>query len=386
MKTINSIKFIGSIIAIAAFIMILKSCKKADIAPQDAATTRAAAINAIKAKYGDVSAGIVYNINKTATEYFYKDANGQRVSLHGAGGTNGPTPTPCTYDCSTAPNASWLFPTYVLDYVERFYKCESSSLPGDQKSEVNVKWTVSVPFNIAPASVGSTLSEGYVQFDDGTTITTFTAPYTQMTMTYIGPTPGCSTNNTYEVTYKVDNIPDSYFASGTTIAAAVDLANNCYLVYNIVSSGYVTGPTFSQDGYLPCNRIDKVYTSSIPATVPAIWNGNAVGTCTQPTGWQYIDYHQLEYRPVTVPGNYNWDDQTSSTIRWGTPSGGGATVPNFSPFDYVTLSNITTGSGWWLIRYRNVKTGSCNIINGSPAAPGQPWGNPALWITEAWQY
>lgn len=355
--------------------MILKSCKKADIAPQDAATTKAAAIKAIKAKYGDVSAGIVYNINKTATEYFYKDANGQRVSLHGAGAVNGPTPTPCTYDCSTAPNASWLFPFYTLDYVERFYKCESVD-----QSEVNVQWTVSVPFSIGVSSIGGQFSSGYVRFTDATpTVTTFTAPYTDMTITYVSTDPTCLTNNLYTVSYKVDNIPDSYFASGTTIAAAVDLANNCNLTFNLVSSAYVNGPSFSQNGYFPCNRIDKVYINPYNPVVLM----NAAGICTHPSGFTYSDYQQFEYRKVTVTGDDNWVDQTSP-IRWAAyyygPGNIGSETPAFTPSESAYLTYITASSGQWLFRYRNVLTGSCNVI--SAGSPGGNWGNPALWFTE----
>jgi hypothetical protein len=384
MKTIIKLRFILSIIIIAAFMLVLKSCKKVDSnANNNTGAAKADLIKAIKEKYGDVSAGIVYNINKPASEYFYKDANGQPVSLYGAGnnkpgGANGPnSPTSCTYDCSNAPKASLLTITYTLDYAERFYICES----GD-KSNVNVKWTVSVPFAIYNIVAGNQVSAGYVQFTDpSNATTTFTAPYTDMTITYIGVTPGCSTNSTYEVTYKVTNVPNSNFASGTTIAAAIDLANDCSLVGHWVSSGYISAPTFSQDGYLPCNRIDKVFIN--PPSIRALGNGSISLTCTHPSNFIYVDYHQLEYRQVNG-STHNWDDQTS-TPHWGTPSGGGSTVPNFSPFDYVTLSSIGSGSGWWLVRYRNVKTGTCGIIDPS-GPPNGFWPNPALWVTEAWYF
>lgn len=392
MKTINSLKLIISVIAIAAFVLLLKSCKKADMKPPDNKTaeqTKAAAIKAIKDKYGNVSAGVVYNINKPAPEYFYKDAAGNKVSLYGSGknkpgNANGPTPTPCTYDCSTAPNASYLTITYTLDYVERFYLCESID-----ESNVNVHWTVSVPFNIAPFSVGNQFSEGYVQFTDPfSTTTTFTAPYTDMTMTYLGADPACSVNNLYEVTYKVTNVPNSNFANGNTIAAAVDLANNCRLVYNLVSSGYQNGPTFSQDGYLPCNRIDKVYIN--PNTGPsncATVAGNYI-LCSPPGGsFSVIDYHQVEYRPVTSGTSLLWDDQvTGSPVNWGVPTGTSTGDPALDPYTGVSnLINMTPSTGLWLVRYRNVKTSVCDIISGLPfGSPGAPWGNEALWITEVW--
>lgn len=395
MKTINLIKLILSIIAITSFMLLLKSCKKADIGPpqntKTAEATRAAALQAIKAQYGDVSAGVVYNINKSATDYFYKDANGQRVSLYGAGNgkpgiANGPNL--CTYTCSTAPNASDLTINYNLDYVERFYKCESTT-----QSEVNVKWTVSVPFFICGICAGSTSSNGYVQFTDAfSTVTTFSVLYTDMAITHIGPDPNCATNDLFTVTYKIDNIPNSNFASGTTIAAAIDLANNCRLTSNIVSSGYVNGPTFSQDGYLPCNRIDKVYVNlNTGPSNCATATGNYV-ICSYPGGsFSPINYHEVEYRIVTSGSSLLWDNQTS-TVFWGEPTGTSTPDEKLNPSTGVSnLVNMTPSSGTWLVRYKNIKTSVCNLIysGGTNPSPGPPnangdWLNPALWVVEVW--
>ena len=45
------------------------------------------------------------------------------------------------------------------------------------------------------------------------------------------------------------------------------------------------------------------------------------------------------------------------------------------------ILHITVNSGTWLVRYRNVKTSVCNIINPTGPTNGD-WGNSALWISE----
>jgi len=73
MKKITSLKFAVAVMAIACFTMVLKSCKKVDnntVTPKDAAAALATAQKAIIAQYGNVSAGVVIPINKSADEYF----------------------------------------------------------------------------------------------------------------------------------------------------------------------------------------------------------------------------------------------------------------------------------------------------------------------------
>lgn len=377
----HKIKIAFTLILAAVTLLLIKSCKKVD-------DGTGAGADAIKERIqqqmqkdygGNISASYITPINQVAQQVSYKDKDGKIVAL-----TNAAKQAPglvsglCLGDCNTLSNPADLRIIFKLTYSERYYLCESN---GD-KSNVRVKWTASVPFGFTDPYGRPGRYTANVRFKDasGNVLNTYTVTPLLSDLVSKGTDPACSYNSLWEIYYNVTNIPNSDFASGNTVEADVDFYTDCALSGNYVSSGYVAGPSFSQDGYLPCNRIDKVFFAP-PSTIAT---GNATAVCTQPSGWQYIDYHQLEYRPVTVPGNYNWDDQTSSPIYWGTPSGGGSTLPNFSPFAYVTMPSIT--SGWWLVRYRNVKTGTCDIIYGSPSAPGQPWGNTALWITEAYYF
>ncbi len=383
MKRIISIKPILAVVSILLFAIVFKSCKKADnegeTINEDLKIAKENLIKQVKAQYGDISAATVIPISKEADEYFYKSASGDMVSLYNNTKVNakGTIDGDCLYTCSNANNAADLVINYTLDYVQRFYICENLSAPPD-KSTVEVKWTVSVPFGVLPQAAGQNTT-GYLKIGPLKQInnTIYTAQFNSVTITNLGPAPGCATNTLYSIVYKFTSVPNNLFASPNQISASINLANNCSLVGNLVSSGYVSAPPFSQNAYLPCNRIDKVWAST---SVPVIVNGMATAVCgSQPSGWQYIDNHQLEYRKVTSATSFKWEDQ-SYTPQNGIPFGSSTPSATFSPFNGVGLPAISANSGWWLIRYRNVKTPDC------PTIPIADWGNPALWITEARQY
>lgn len=395
MKTINSIKLLLSVFAVVSFMLVLKSCKKADIAPPDniktAEATRAAALQAIKAQYGNVSAGIVFNVNKTADELFYKNTAGKMVSLYA--GSNNVVAAPCLYNCNNTTNPANLRIVTTLDYVQRFYICESGSSPA--KSKVSVKWTVSAPFTITNVTPDGALNTfGKVKFTPSggpAVILTATANDPGFVYTNLGTDPACSMNTLYSVTYYFEDVDDANFASGTQLDALLSLSNDCALIGNLLSTGYVSGPTFNQNAYLPCNRIDKVYVVPAPPP-PGAQYATATGNyalCSPPSGFALIDLHQLEYRKVvSTTGSLKWDDQfdifgTPSPVYWGqTIPPSPVLSPTMPPSSVLNLLNMLNGSGTWLVRYRNVKTGSCNVV--SPSTPNGNWGNPALWVTEVW--
>ncbi len=401
----KKIKIAMAIIAVTAFMLTIKSCKKVDnsgtVNAKETEASRAAAIKAIKEKYGNVSAGIVFNVNKTADEYFYKDATGKMVSLYGnnttsASGPNGGNgPSPCRANCNTTSNPADLRIIYTLDYVERFYMCEATA----DKSTLSVKWTVSVPF-----SFGYTLNNfppltyGNVQFKNssGTVINTLQAINGSLTLNMIGADPGCPTwNNLWEITYSFTNVTNGNFASGNTIEASLSLENDCSLVGYLVTSGYVSAPSFSQNAYLPCNRLDAIFfnppfQNGAPSTVTGLYTG----ICSPPSGMQPIEYHQLEYRKVNTPIiSYEWDAQSTPVYNgWPQPANNGPS-PIFSPYGGTSnLNSMIYGTGKWLLRYRNVKTGTCDVItdptntlnNGGDDYTNGNWGNLILWNTEMW--
>lgn len=410
MKTITSLKIFITIITIAAFMLIVKSCKKIDnngnANTKEAEATKAAAIKAFKDKYGNVTAGTIINVDKAADEYFYKDATGKMVSLYGNNATNGVPgvggisgPSVCKANCNTTSNPADLRIIYTLDYVQRFAACDN----GD-KSTVSVKWTVSVPFQIGyTINNYPPLHYGDVRFKNssGTVINTLPAYNGDVTSTMIGTDPSCPTwNNLWEVSYSFTNVGNGNFASGNTIEASISLENDCSLVGNVVTSNYVSAPTFSQDAYLPCNRIDFVFIFPPGAGNPQYWQAQSMEstpfTCSFPSGWNYVDAHQLEYRQITNTSSDKWVDQ-SSPVYWGIPKNSSSPSPivgiSGDPA-FSNLVNIVNFNNNWLVRYRNVKTGVCDVILRNPndpnappnPSPGDPqanadWGNPALWFT-----
>ncbi len=360
MKAINFLKLIIALTGIILFTFVLKSCKKSnDVLPdKDPATIIADVKKAIQQKYGDISAGFVYPVNKTAAAIFYKNATGNMVKLYDY--SSSLLNRPCV-NCSQTSNPADLTIIYTLDYVQRFYMCENST-----QSDITAKWTVSVPFSI----VATPNSYGKVKLTptSGPAVELNTQNGTSnFIVTYLGP--ACFNNKLYEITYKFTGVSNSDLLSGTTLDAFISLENDYSLLGYTASSGYVSAPSFSQDPYLPCNRIDKMYVN--PNTGPsncATAAGNYI-LCSPPSGLNVIDYHQVEYRAVNHSTSFLWDDQTSS-VYWGQPTGTGTGDPALNPSTGVSnLVQMTPSSGTWLVRYRNVKTSVCDIINPLPGVP-----------------
>lgn len=166
---------------------------------------------------------------------------------------------------------------------------------------------------------------------------------------------------------------------------------------NVSASSFVDAPVFSQNGYLPCNRIDKVYilTPQQGSNAPTVVNGNYSAICTHPSGFTYIDKHQLEYRKVTSNTSLKWEDQgNTSTVYGNVPLGQSTQSLTLEALGSMItsagyLTNMTYGSGKWLVRYRNIHTsGGCGLVNGTGFGFGGVlngngnWGNPSLWLTE----
>jgi hypothetical protein len=403
MKTIKSLRFIATLMAIAAFMLVIKSCKKVDndgvINTKEAEAAKAAAIQSVKAQYGDISAGVVYNVNKQANELFYKNAEGKMVSLYGAvaNAANGPDisapgPGSCVYNCTNTTNPANLRIIYTLNYVQRFYQCESSSTTPN-KSRVSVKWTIAAPntffdlgiIYIPTADIKFTSSAGATLL----TLTESSPPAVYLNP--VGPDPGCpQTHTLYEVTCTFNNIANTYFASGNQISCSLVSPNSCALTNYVVASGYVAAPAFSQNAYLPCNRVDKVYISpaSSAGSAQTTVLGNSVGTCNNPSGFITITNHQLEYRKVTsTTGSLLWTDQ-SGTVYGTAAVFNGSQSLNLAPNGFGYLSYMLPNTGKWIVRYRNVYIpGNCLNILGLQTFPGVnqgngTWLNTALWVTE----
>jgi hypothetical protein len=397
----KKIKIAMAIMAVTAFMLTIKSCKKVDnngtVNAKEAEASRAAAIKAIQEKYGNVSGGIVYNINQTAEESFYKDASGKMVSINSISANSpspaGPPNPNCQYNCSNTNNPNDLLITYTFVSAERYYICESND-----KSNVFVKWTLSAPFVptfLLSDNVPNTFCTVRFTPSSGSPVNYTLLPSGQNTNNFsikvLGVSPVCYSQSLYEITCKVINVPNAYFQSNYTLSSALSLDVQCPLLGNVSASSFTNAPAFSQNGYLPCNRIDKVY------IYPPNQNGaptSVLGNqftffCTHPAGFTYIDQHQLEYRAVTSNSSLIWSDQ-SNTVYGNVPVGGGSQQRTLAVNGGGNLVNMVIGSGKWLVRYRNIHTsGGCGEISGSgvnvpPGLSGGNgnWGNTALWITE----
>lgn len=376
MKTINCFKIILPIIAIIVFIFGFNSCKKINTdmpvaKSQSQEDSRAAAIKALKDRYGNVSAGVITNVFKDPKNLFYRNASGNMVQIDKSTTNN----TLCNYNCGNTSNPADLHLVYTLSYVQRNYLCESIS-----QSDMKVSWTISVPFTPL-VTYGLNTSSGTLKITDpGSTLHTYSG--LAITMRNMGADANCAANTLYEISYTATAVPDSYFGSGMSMDASLSLYNDCALVGNLVTTGDVSVADAYTQPDLPCYRVDKVWVNPPGGgTNYTVAFGN-YNICWYPTGFTPIDYHQLEYRFVTSGSSLQWGDQ-SGTIYWAEPAFTNTPGPTISPYTGTfDLVNMTASSGTWLVRYRNVKTSVCDVI--SSGSPGGNWGSQFYWVVEVW--
>ena len=372
MKTLNKSKLI--LLLFAAFILLLNSCKKTNIdvpATQNAADAKAAILKAVKERYGNTT-GIIVNVNKDPEDLFYRNvATGNMVKIDKSNTSN----ALCNYNCSNTTNPANLHLVYTLNYIQRNYLCESSGA----NSDLNVSWTISVPFTPL-TTFGLNTSTGTLKVTDpGATLHTYSG--LAITIRTIGADPGCGANTLYEIRYKAVQVPDSYFGAGMTMDASLSLYNNCALVGNLITTGDVSAADAYTQAHLPCYRVDKLYVNPPGGGTSYATVAGGYILCTNPSGFSTIDYHQLEYRLVTSGSSLEWVDQSSS-VYWGVPVGSGSPSATINPSTGVSnLLQMTASSGTWLVRYRNVKTNVCGVIGSSP---GADWGNHFYWFVEVW--
>jgi hypothetical protein len=177
------------------------------------------------------------------------------------------------------------------------------------------------------------------------------------------------TRKLYEV-YGSISIPSTIFNSGVTYETTVTLATNCSALPQLSANHTTT--SVSSLNTQPCIRTDKVWVT------PGTGSGgiaNAVGTfnvCSIPSGYTTAGTHELQYRKRNVTTSDSWDAQTS-TLGIATVLGASLT-PLTPPFIFSTstgvldLDGMITGSGTWLVRYRN--KGTCTM--------------PGPWLLEVW--
>lgn len=371
--------------------IICNSCQKNDLSPvlqsQQQDQRISSVIKSMQEKYGKMSAPVVYPVNKVV-DGFYVNKKGEEISLIRPSTISRNTLS-CNFDCTTAEGPWDLDITYTLDYVTRFYYCGSS------ESEIVANWTISVPYTVLLQNPINSLqfSKGRMRFKDpiGSGVSFTNNNIQTISITSLGADPTCSSNTLYKITYNWNNVPNSYFNSGSILECSLFLYNDCDITnYNYLTSweqgiGYIGDGTYAG----PCDRIDKI-------TYAPSESDNS-GQCAQvlgaymvcgeypfPSGFVGTELHQLEYRKRDNVNSFAWDDQ-SSDIENGIPYGEIDPSSTFSPYvGLLRLKEIYQGSypDGWLIRYRNVNaTEGCGEI--SPKGASWPVGT---YNTEFWLY
>jgi hypothetical protein len=384
MKKIINLKPILAIVVIAIFAITFKSCKKADTEAaiaEKTELTRLDIIKKIKEQYGDVSRSVIIPINKNAEEIQYKDLTSKKMikflstpSAAPSGGTLRPC-TSCCYNCGNATSASQLNISSTLKSIQRTYYVQTNA--NGYKNDIIVNLELSLPFTPLNADPNNpaNLSSGGILITPPVGPSQVNGNITPVAISFMGSDPACSANNLYKISFTWSwVINDINFTNGYQIDVALNLYNNCPLVGNFVSFG---GLTSTLAGMMaPCDRTDNVWTNTGGPNNCIIAAANYI-TVTPPTGWATPDLQQLEYRAINNSSYVAWEAQNSpiyyGQVPFGTP-GYTATFSSFSGF--VELRNMIPGSGSWIVRFRNIKSPTCNLIGSNTVPPPGPYSPP----------
>ncbi len=367
-------------------LLVLNSCKKTLNQPEEilnADAERAKIIEAIRERYGNITAPIIMPVNKRAAAISYTDNNGVSHRI----GSDIQTDATCgQYDCSTAPSASDLYVNYTLLYAKWYYTCGTGH-------DLTATWRISVPYTLLLQDPNSSdYSFGNIRIRNGGTVlaTSGDLGNGNLEIINLGTDPGCSSNTVYTVTYTWQNISETYFP-GNAVDASLTIYNDCVKTNYINIVTWVNGPPYStsfEDVFShPCNRTDQAFV--VIGGSPYAQIAGAYIICSPPSGFIGTTEHQVEYRPVTNPSSDLWNDQpnsgmTISPIYFGIiPGTGTPGTPSQTMdacCDVLNLSNMTASSGKWIVRYRNIYgTTYCNFISGTPPVI---WSG--VWHEEMW--
>ena len=351
--------------SIILFSFLLKGCKKAgdETNLNTDSEAKAAAIKAVIAQYGNVSKAIIFPMDKTAEDLFYKDNQGNMVQFNNANSSSA-VPS-CTFNCSNTTDPNNLIQTYTLKYVQRNYICETND-----KSDLMANWRISVPYTPLLASPGNpaNLSYGRIRITGGGSTAT-SANITGITIRSAGPDATCTGHNLYDITYTFKSIANSYFTN-IFLEASLYLYNDCSLVGNLVQTGYVSGPIApnqtSENLYnVPCERTDKVWINPGNAGNPATALG-CYTICWYPSpNFTPVTNQQVQWRKKTSTTSNHWDDQTSVV---------NSPAPMNPYTGLINLIPMYNGSGTWVVRYRN-RAADC-------LSPNANW--TGVYVTEIW--
>jgi hypothetical protein len=167
------------------------------------------------------------------------------------------------------------------------------------------------------------------------------------------------TRTLYQINASI-NVPTSIFTNGVTYETTLTLATDCS--YTPQLSAVHTTTSVSSLNTQPCKRTDKVWLNPGTGGSGEMTGVGTFAVCSPPYGYTVSTNHELQFRLKNTSSD-SWESQTSTIYPSSTTY---YTINTYT--GYVALPGTTSGTGTWLVRYRNEN--SC-----SPTAP---------WFVEKW--
>lgn len=374
-------KLLIALFAICIFTILFNSCKKDSKSSGEAVNKeRLLAIEAVKKQYGNTGRAYVYPVNKNAETMYYRNSTGQMVKQEKK--LIGTDAADCTHNCNNTTDPNDIVATYTLQYIQRNYDCGSSTL-----SSLYAKWLISVPYTplLVDPTNSANHSYGVIDMYPFSGSPASSGNITDITIRSLGADPNCDSNNRYEITYRWQL--DDNLIFGDFAQASLTLYNNCGLLGNLHSTGMITGNTMPNAPYEdtdlnPCERVDKVWVNPGLGSSDASALGSYNICSSFPSGFIATTYQQVQWRKVNNANSYHWDDQT---LMGSNPSPIYTLAGDlFSAWTgFATLTGMHSGSGTWLVRYRNRESSyGCGSAGAFNSSNGGTWTAP--YVTEIW--
>lgn len=347
------------IIAVLAILLGFSSCNKIDtpnahILSNDEMQKKAQQMVDANPQLKNVK----YNLNIKGTSY-YADKEGNKIDPA--------TINSYVYQCEEIDYA----PTSTLETVTREWSCS-------QGYRFKVKWKISASLPILatnPFTGAATRGRLRIKNTSGSTLF-YQSSVTPVTVTILGDDPNTGNiNRLYALEYYTDWVPFSVFTMETAaLEHQIFAQTDCIYVPQILNLAY--SPPL-ESVLNPCNRIEEIGINprELNGSGGYITNGTLLGyyqlvnPCPPPTGSTMPDRHEVQikyvgtgstdvWRAISPQNSYN----TGNLLLDGYVTNP-VTIPGtISVYDVYRIPNrdLYQGSihGNYLVRYRNVKSGS----------------------------
>jgi hypothetical protein len=398
MKTIIKIRLVTALVAVAAFILILDGCKKADLKADasnvniDIAAEKAKVANLI-AKEGGIPQ--IFTRSQPATT-FWADENRNAVSKEQMQNNN--FTSVCNYDLPAFCN--------LVQYA-RVYRC-ASTVYGAAGYFLQFEFEMSWNNNVKHLDYGGTnRTTGFADIIDagGTTLQSLSFDNTNsdVQIVEVGPDPNPSFPNNYifrvkfvTTDFNTHWLPESYInTSGNSVNFSAMFVTDCKTggpAYSLWTNP-VTAYGFTGDsGNDPCKRNDKAWVTTPPSSGGTMFvSGYNPGAVTCGYGGSFVapDLQEVQYK-IDAGG---WQNVVN-----GTAAGLGIVNSAFlRGGDFAQVTGFPSGTPHMVIvRYRNWKYGTTTPWN-IPSIPNdcRSYANTSLpssyqdystWAYQYWPY